>query len=1172
MNLNIFQSRSLKTRVTLFTLTIFLLGIWSLAFYASRMLREDMQRLLGEQQSSIVSFIAAEIDHELDDRIEALELIARVIDAPLLDNPAALQKFLAQRFVLHNLFNSGVIAYRADGTVIADVPLSSGRIGVNYMGIDTVAAALQEGKSTIGRPVMDKKLLAPAFGITVPIRGPQGKVIGALAGTTQLGKHSFLDVITENRYGKSGYYLLEEPKGRLIITGTGKNRIMQPLPAPGINSLIDHHIQGYDETGVTVDPAGVEVLASARRVPVAGWFIVAALPTAEAFAPIHAMQQRMLLATLFLTLLAGGLTWWMLRRQLSPMLAAARTLAALSNTSQPLQTLPITSQDEIGELIGGFNRLLNILAQREEALKESEFHLRTVIENEPECIKIIDAQGRLIQMNPAGLAMIEADSLEQVAGHPILDVIAPEYRAAYANLHKRVLAGESMQMKYEVLGLKGGRRWLETHAVPMQDHGKVVHLAVTHDITERMLAEEKLRLAANVFTYTREGIMITTADSTIIDVNDAFSRITSYSRDEVLGRNPRLLNSGRQGKEFYAALWRDLIENGHWYGEVWNRRKNGEVYAVMQTISAVRDAQGNTLQYVALFSDITPLKEHEKQLEHIAHYDALTTLPNRVLLADRLHQTMAQAQRRGQRLAVVYLDLDGFKAINDRYGHEAGDLLLVAVATRMKQALREGDTLARIGGDEFVAVLVDLVDVAASVPMLTRLLAAAAVPVQAGDLVLQVSASLGVTFYPQTEDVDADQLLRQADQAMYQAKLAGKNRYHFFDAEQDRSVRGHHETLERIRLALAEREFVLYYQPKVNMRTGKVIGAEALIRWQHPEKGLLLPALFLPAIEDHPLAVDLGEWVIATALTQMALWQAAGQGIPVSVNVGARQLQQADFVERLGEILVAHPNIKPSDLELEVLETSALEDLAQVSQVIEACREIGVSFAMDDFGTGYSSLTYLKRLPVTLLKIDQSFVRDMLDDPDDLAILEGVIGLATAFRRQVIAEGVETVEHGAMLLQLGCELAQGYGIARPMPAHELPGWSAAWRPDPAWDDQPAVSRDDLALIFASVEHRAWIAAIASYLKGEREVPPPLDHRQCRFGMWLDAEGLARHGAQPAFQAIELLHREVHALAAELCELHAWDRAPEALARLGELHGLRDALLAQLKTLVQENRR
>ncbi|MDO8701456.1 MAG: EAL domain-containing protein [Undibacterium sp.] len=769
----------------------------------------------------------------------------------------------------------------------------------------------------------------------------------------------------------------------------------------------------------------------------------------------------------------------------------------------------------------------------------------------------------------ADILNISVENL-QADGRAIFDAIHPDDLAQFIQLNQIGLQQRTpFDWKGRILH-EAIVKWVHIASSPEPlENGDVLWHGIVVDITERKLTEENLLLAASVFTHAREGIMITAEDGKIIEVNDTFSRITGYGRDEVLGENPRILSSGRQGKEFYVSLWHDLIAHGYWYGEVWNRRKNGEVYAEMQTISAVKDAGGKTTQYVSLFSDITALKEHEKQLEHIAHYDALTGLPNRVLLADRLHQAMSQAQRRGKRLAVAYLDLDGFKAINDQNGHHAGDQLLIALANNMKNALREGDTFARLGGDEFVAVLTDLSEVSASVPMLTRLLAAAAQAVPFGDSMLRVSASLGVTFFPQLDEVDADQLLRQADQAMYHAKLAGKNHYHVFDAEQDRSVRDHHESLERIRLALNAQEFVLYYQPKVNMRTGEVIGAEALIRWQHPEQGLLAPALFLPAIEDHPLAVELGEWVIDTALTQIELWRAAGLTIAVSVNVGARQLQQADFVERLKLILARHPNIKPSELELEVLETSALEDLARASHAINACHDIGVKFSLDDFGTGYSSLTYLKRLPVAQLKIDQSFVRDMLDDPDDLAILEGVIGMAAAFRRDVIAEGVETIEHGEMLLQLGCELAQGYGIARPMPAGQLPGWAAAWRPDAAWVNVSAVSRDDLPLLFASVEHRAWITAIAHYLEAKKEAPTQLAHHQCRLGVWLHTTGLNQYGEQASFHAIELLHRQAHAMADELLDLQAQGNNALALAKLQELHGLGDALFERIKPLLHK---
>lgn len=695
---------------------------------------------------------------------------------------------------------------------------------------------------------------------------------------------------------------------------------------------------------------------------------------------------------------------------------------------------------------------------------------------------------------------------------------------------------------------------------------------IIQDSTKQYLksiqAEKRLQLSASVFIHAHEGIMISDTDGMIIDVNNAFSEITGYAREEVIGKNPRLLGSGRQSKEYYDTLWNDLIKKGHWYGEIWNRRKNGEVYAEMLTISAVYDSQGDALHYVALFSDISAAKEHEKQLQRIAYYDSLTALPNRVLLADRLHQAMIQSHRRGQPLAVVYLDLDGFKTINDTHGHNVGDQLLIALSDRMKQALREGDTLARIGGDEFVAILVDLANVEASEPMISRLLLAAAQPVHLGDLILRVSASLGVTFYPQPQEADADLLLRQADQAMYQAKLAGKNRLHVFDTDHDSSIRSHHESLEHIRMALEAKEFVLFYQPKVNMRTGKIIGAEALIRWQHPQKGLLPPAQFLPVIENHPIANDIGEWVMNQALTQVEIWHSQGLDIPVSINICARQLGEESFVERLKEILSLHANVSPSSLELEVLETSALENINHVFIVIEECRKIGVEFALDDFGTGYSSLTYLKHLPVALLKIDQTFVRGMLDDPDDLAILEGVIGLATAFRRKVIAEGVETVEHGEMLLRLGCDLAQGYGIARPMPADQLPQWASTWVPDPQWANVPESNHEDLPLLYASVEHRAWISVIKAFLKGERTSFQKQNQDQCRFGSWMDYSGRARYGEHPIFLSIESLHKRIHDLTDQLLELHAQGKIEEALLGLDELHRLSDALLKAVKSLVK----
>lgn len=694
-----------------------------------------------------------------------------------------------------------------------------------------------------------------------------------------------------------------------------------------------------------------------------------------------------------------------------------------------------------------------------------------------------------------------------------------------------------------------------------------VLLSRVRNVIARKRGEESLRLAASVFTHAREGIVITDREARIVDVNRAFTYISGYSREEVVNKNPRILSSGRQDKDFYVAMWEALKGKGHWYGEIWNRNKDGTVYAAMLTISAVRNGRGETLNYLGLFADITALKQQQAQLEHLAHYDALTGLANRLLLADRLRQAMNQSVRRNQRLAVAYLDLDGFKSVNDIHGHAVGDQLLITLASRMKQALRDGDTLSRIGGDEFVAVLGDLTDAEASVPILTRLLSATAQSVTIGSAELHVSASLGVTFYPQVEDVDADQLVRQADQAMYQAKQSGKNRYHVFDAEHDRDVRGRLEGLEQIRRALANNEFVLYFQPKVDMRSGRILGAEALIRWQHPERGLLSPAAFLPVVQDHPFAIELGEWVINCALSQIEAWHLDGLTVQVSVNVGALQLQHPHFVSRLGEFLEQHPSVNRGELELEILETSALESFQGVSRVMAACKAMGIGFALDDFGTGYSSLAYLKQLPATLLKIDQGFVRDMLDDPDDLAILEGVMGLATAFRRNVIAEGVETIAHGEMLLRMGCTLGQGYAIARPMPAQDFAHWASSWVAPESWRTTKSLSRDYLPALYAVVEHRGWMSAMSDLLSGANQVTKVRTSDQtCRFGEWLENGGRALLFGRESDHPVDRLHQEVHRLGTDLISLKRDGQFDEVKARLPELQRLNEQLLELLNNL------
>lgn len=476
---------------------------------------------------------------------------------------------------------------------------------------------------------------------------------------------------------------------------------------------------------------------------------------------------------------------------------------------------------------------------------------------------------------------------------------------------------------------------------------------------------------------------------------------------------------------------------------------NGDTITLRTSKVPLHDAEENVIGVLGIYEDITASKVHEQQLEHMAYHDILTGLPNRLLLADRMQISLAHARRDNSLVIVCYLDLDGFKTVNDQFGHKIGDFLLVEAANRMKKTLREEDTVARLGGDEFAFLLLGLKTKNEYETALLRFLAALNAPFQIENHAVSISASIGATIYP-NDNSDADTLLRHADQAMYEAKQNHKNCFKIYNTEIAHEFQAHQDKLKEIENALFEDEFVLFFQPKVDMQKGEVIGAEALIRWNHPEHGLLMPNDFLDLIEHHPLAVQLDAWVMNNALKQMTKWHECGLMWTISVNLSAGSLQAHDFSLQLCELLADYPNVKPQHFELEILETEALQDLTKTSEMMKACQKLGVKFSLDDFGTGYSSLAYLRHLPANILKIDQSFVRDMLHDADDLAIVKGVIGLAASFKRYVIAEGVETIEHGTTLSKLKCRYAQGYAIAKPMPAVTFEIWAETWKSPEEW--------------------------------------------------------------------------------------------------------------------------
>ncbi|WP_447844726.1 EAL domain-containing protein [Pseudomonas aeruginosa] len=579
----------------------------------------------------------------------------------------------------------------------------------------------------------------------------------------------------------------------------------------------------------------------------------------------------------------------------------------------------------------------------------------------------------------------------------------------------------------------GGIRQCEMSAHRISIDGEDCVLTIARDITERQLMQEKLQQAATVFESTAEGVMITDTRQRITAVNRAFSEITGYSEQEALGRSPSLLSSGQHDSSFYLAMWNQLERDGHWQGEIWNRRKTGELYPEWLTISAVHNPQGEITHFVGVFADISTLKYAQARLDYQAHHDPLTGLPNRLLFESRLNHALDEAREESRPGAVLFIDLDRFKHINDSLGHPIGDLLLKAIAERLRDQLRDVDTVARLGGDEFIILLPGLHQESDAEHVARKLLNAFTAPFQADGHEFFVSASVGIALFPKDGD-DAPTLVKNADAAMYRAKSRGRSRIEYYTRELTYLATERMALETELRRALERDELQLYYQPKLSLESGLLVGAEALVRWYHPLFGEISPERFIPLAEDCGLILPLGDWVLEHACQQMGEWQKLHAPFgPLSVNLAGAQLGQPQLIERL-EQLLEQSGLEPSRLQLEITESFIMNQTEEALAVLHGLKRLGVQLAIDDFGTGYSSLSYLKRLPLDILKIDKSFIRGLPDDPHDAAITRAIIALGRSMQLTVIAEGVETEGQQSFLTHEGCEQIQGFVLSPPLPA------------------------------------------------------------------------------------------------------------------------------------------
>ncbi len=956
------------------------------------------------------------------------------------------------------------------------------------------------------------------------------------------------------------------------------------------------------------------MLASSKSIPAAGWSVVVALPTSEAFAPIRDLNRHIIFATTLMTILAAGLTWWMLRRELFPMFLTVKNLSDLAKSEQitQLKLQPVSVQNEIGDLISGFNHLLEKMGRQSEELKQNEFRWKFALEGtgdglwdwdipkrevffsrnwkemlgyseaevgkgfdewekrvHPEdrerVLKVLQAhlegksptyfcEYRLLCKNGSykwilvrGLVVKRDD-----AGNPLrmigmhTDISERKFQEEYKNLRNRImemLAGSEPMEKTLLAIVTGiehmypdmlcsillldreGKQLLNGIAPSLPDFYNraingleigvgqgscgtaaftaqriIVEDTATHpywakfkDVITRaglgacwsqpifsenhevlgtfaiyhrhkhtptpadiILIEETAQLASiainkNIAEYnqriaatafeTSKGMLITDHNQIILRVNKAFTEITGYSAQEVIGNTPHLLSSDQHDRTFYETMWTTIRQTGSWEGEIWNRRKNGEIYPEYLIINTVKDDNGEVSNYVASIEDISESKAASEKIHNLAFYDPLTELPNRRLLSDRLEHALASSTRNSNIGALLLLDIDNFKTLNETQGYDIGNQLLKQVSQRLTECIAEGDTVARIGGDEFVVLLEDLgskPDEAANEAekIGDKILASLSSLYQLTGHVHHSSVSIGVTLF-HNHDESVEELLKQADIAMYQAKKAGRNALRFFDPKMQEAIATRADIETELRKAIEQKQFQLYYQAQVNS-AGQPTGAEALIRWKHPERGIISPFHFIPLAEETGMILAIGDWVLDTACAQLKVWQQNSntRELTLSVNVSAKQFNQADFTDKVQETIARHA-IDPAFLRLEITESMLLDDVDTMISKMITLRKAGVGFELDDFGTGYSSLQYLKKLPLNQLKIDQSFVRDLVNDDSDKTIVRTIISMAHSLNLSVIAEGVETAEQYAYLKQEGCDHFQGYLFNKPAAINEF---------------------------------------------------------------------------------------------------------------------------------------
>jgi len=1034
------RNLSLKTKMALAISLLFVGAVAVLAYFSLAYFAREFKADISRQQFALVSSLAENIDDKL--RIAHNSLIATAANLPkeALTNPASAQRFLDNSNSLLSLFDNAIFLFSRDGRIIAESPFREGRRGRDISFRDYYKKTLATGKPHISSPYISTHNPGhPAIILTAPIFDARHNLVAIFAGSFDLLGKNFLEELSRTKIGETGYLYLYD-SSRTMIIHPDKSRIMKQDVPIGANKLFDLALAGFEGSGETVNSRGLAALASFKHLETTDWILGANFPTAEAYAPLQKVRSYFISGISIGTVIILALVWVLMERLTRPLLAITRHVESLADKSGDKKLIEISSEDEIGTLGKAFNSMVTALDRQQHALRESESNFRALADNANDGMQIIIGGNSFAYTNRRA-AEITGYSIEELLSLNITELIHPDELGMVTERYSRVAREEKIPKQFEtrLVRKEGGSVPIEVTSARTVWLGEPAELVIYRDITERKETERALVASEERYRMLVENqsdlVVKTNADGNFLFVSPSFCELFGKTEDELLGR------------PFMPLVFHEDIETTLEYRSELNRDPHNCYYEqraltrdgirwIGWSEKAVLDDSNRVDAIVGMGRDITDRKKAEEEIQQLAYYDTLTKLPNRALLHDRMSQAIALANRNSLFMGVLFLDLDRFKGINDTLGHVAGDRLLKAVAERLSSSVRETDTVSRLGGDEFIVVLSSLSHEEDIAKAAEKILAVISGAIMIDNREIFTTASIGIAVFP-NDGSDINILLKNADIAMYQAKDQGRNNFQFFSRDMNVKALEHLMLETSLRRALEREELFLVYQPQLNLKSGEVVGMEALMRWRHPDLGVLLPAKFIPLAEETGLIIPIGKWALRTACAQNKSWQESGYlPLRIAVNISGGQFRQQNFVEMVAAIL-KETGLAAAQLELELTESMVMTNAAATVTLLRDLKAMGVSLSIDDFGTGYSSLSYLKHFPIDRVKIDRSFVRDITRNPDDAAIAAAIIAMSHSLNLKVTAEGVEHQDQLEFLSSRGCDEIQGFLLTSPLSTEEL---------------------------------------------------------------------------------------------------------------------------------------